>query len=132
VTVRVRESKAAAAPGKADELPRLAPSSRFLSRLVRCGVLAFVVVTVALAVGVVGYHKLAHLDWLVSFHQTALLLSGLGPVELSLNAPGRVFESIYALFCGVILLGSAGIPFAPVSSPAPSLSSRRQWIVTLS
>ena len=27
---------------------------------------------------------------------------------------GRIFEAIYALFCGVVLLGSTGILFSPV------------------
>jgi hypothetical protein len=71
-------------------------------------------VAITLAVGVIGYHTIARLSWLASFHQAALLLSGMGPVELTLNDAGRIFESIYALFCGVVLLGSTGILFAPV------------------
>ncbi len=27
---------------------------------------------------------------------------------------GRIFEAIYALFCGVVLLGATGILFSPV------------------
>ena len=95
-------------------LSQLAPRDRFLSRIAWVAGLATLLVVITLAVGVVGYHFIAGLSWLVAFHEAALLLSGMGPVEMSLNDAGRIFESIYALFCGVVLLGSTGILFAPV------------------
>lgn len=101
-------------PAMAPPTPGLAPRARFLSRIAIAGALAFILVAFTLVVGVVGYHYIAGLDWLPSFHQSSLLLSGMGPVELSLTNAGRVFESIYALFCGVILLGSVGLMFTPV------------------
>ena len=93
---------------------QLAPRDRFLSRIAWVAALAFSLVAITLAGGIVGYHLIAGLSWLASFHQAALLLSGMGPVELNLNDAGRVFESIYALFCGVVLLGATGILFSPV------------------
>jgi hypothetical protein len=114
VTRRAPDRKSETAATVTHTPSQLAPLGRFLSRIVRSGALAATLVAITLAVGVIGYHQLAHLDWLAAFHQSALLLSGMGPVELNLNDAGRVFESIYALFCGVILLGAAGILFAPV------------------
>ena len=93
---------------------QLAPRNRFLSRIAWVAMLAFTLVAVTLAGGVVGYHTIAGLSWLAAFHQAALLLSGMGPVEMSLNDAGRIFEAIYALFCGIALLGSTGILFSPV------------------
>jgi hypothetical protein len=92
---------------------RLAPPDRFLWRVAWVAGLALTLVAVTLAVGIAGYHAIAGLSWLASFHQAALLLSGMGPVEMSLNNAGRIFESIYALFCGIVLLGATGILFAP-------------------
>ena len=45
---------------------------------------------------------------------SALLLSGMGPVVDIKSTAGKLFDSIYALFCGVILLASTGLMFAPV------------------
>jgi hypothetical protein len=64
--------------------------------------------------GTLGYHFIADLPWLRAFHQASLLLSGMGPVETNLRDSGRIFESIYSLFCGVILLAATGILFAPI------------------
>lgn len=93
---------------------QLAPRDRFLSRIAWVACLAFALVAVTLAGGVIGYHMIANLSWLAAFHQAALLLSGMGPVEMNLNDAGRIFEAVYALFCGIVLLGSTGILFSPV------------------
>ena len=71
-------------------------------------------VAVTLAVGMLGYHELEDISWLDSFHQSALLLSGMGPVVEMSSVAGKVFDGIYALFCGIILLAATGLLFAPV------------------
>ncbi|MET0203305.1 MAG: hypothetical protein ABWY07_00555 [Burkholderiales bacterium] len=93
---------------------RLAPRSRFLSRVGFVAAISLALVGSTLLVGTLGYRYIAQLSWVVAFHQAALLLSGMGPVETQLDSPGRIFESIYALFCGIVLLGSTGLLFAPV------------------
>jgi hypothetical protein len=93
---------------------QLAPRSRFLSRVGFVAAIALALVGTTLLVGTLGYRYIAHLPWVVAFHQAALLLSGMGPVETRLDSPGRIFESIYALFCGIVLLGSTGLLFAPI------------------
>ena len=93
---------------------QLASRDLFLSRVAWVAALASMLVAITLAVGVVGYHFIAGLPWLVAFHEAALLLSGMGPVEMNLNDAGRIFEAIYALFCGVVLLGATGILFSPI------------------
>ena len=94
--------------------PRLAPHARFYSRIGRAAAISLSVVTAALVAGTLGYHFIADLTWLHAFHQASLLLSGMGPVETNLRDAGRIFESIYSLFCGVILLAATGILFAPI------------------
>ena len=101
---------AVARPGR----PQLAPPSRFYTRVGKAALVSSALVLTTLAIGTMGYHFIAGLSWLVSFHQSALLLSGMGPVETALSNGGRIYESIYALFCGIILLGSTGILFTPI------------------
>ena len=106
--MKARTSRAAVAV-----TPRLAPAERFYARVDRAAAISFSLVGVTLAMGVFGYHYIADLRWLTAFHQAALLLSGMGPVETHLRDPDRMFESVYALFCGLVLLGSMGILFTP-------------------
>jgi len=93
---------------------KLPPRAVFYSRVRRGGKYAFALVLVTLAVGMVGYHELEDISWLDSFHQSALLLSGMGPVVEMDSVAGKLFDGIYALFCGIILLAATGLLFAPV------------------
>jgi hypothetical protein len=92
----------------------LAPRDIFLSRFRRTAAYALTLVGITLLIGMIGYRLLEHLSWLDAFHQSALLLSGMGPVVDIKSTAGKLFDGIYALFCGVILLASTGLLFAPV------------------
>ncbi|HEX6138223.1 MAG TPA: hypothetical protein VF059_11235, partial [Casimicrobiaceae bacterium] len=92
----------------------LAPRELFLTRVRSAARYAAGLVTVTLAIGIVGYHALEEMTWLDAFHQAAMLLSGMGPVVDMHSAAGKFFDGVYALFCGVILLASTGLLFAPV------------------
>jgi hypothetical protein len=92
----------------------LAPRDVFYARVRRAAALAFALVGATLAIGMVGYHGLENLTWLDAFHQAALLLSGMGPVADIRTVAGKIFDGVYALFCGIVLLASTGLMFAPV------------------
>jgi hypothetical protein len=110
-----KTAKPAAAPASAFDLsPTLPPRDVFLSRVRRAAIYALALIVLTLAVGMVGYHELEDISWLDSFHQSALLLSGMGPVVEIETVAGKLFDGIYALFCGVVLLASTGLLFAPV------------------
>jgi len=92
----------------------LAPSDVFYTRFRRGAAYALALISGTLAVGMIGYRAFEHMSWLDAFHQSALLLSGMGPVVDIKSNGGKIFDSVYALFCGVILLASTGLMFAPV------------------
>jgi len=92
----------------------LAPSDVFYTRFRRGATYALALVAATLAIGTIGYRAFEHMTWLDAFHQSALLLSGMGPVVDMKSIGGKIFDSVYALFCGVILLASTGLMFAPV------------------
>jgi hypothetical protein len=92
----------------------VSPHRKFLRRVISSAKVAGYLLAATLAGGTVGYHFIAGLSWLIAFHQASLLLSGMGPVVTDLSDPGRLFESFYSIFCGVMLLGSTGILFTPV------------------
>ena len=110
-------ARAAAAPGPAAGpwfAPSLPPRKEFISRVRRTAKYALSLIVVTLAIGMVGYHVLEGLSWLDAFHQAAMLLSGMGPVVDVKTTAGKVFDGVYALFCGVVLLAATGLMFAPV------------------
>jgi hypothetical protein len=104
-------------PAPAATRPRayaLAPRTVFYARFRRAATYALALVAVTLAIGMLGYRALEHMSWLDAFHQAAMLMSGMGPVVDIRSAAGKIFDGVYALFCGVILLASTGLLFAPV------------------
>jgi hypothetical protein len=110
-------ASAAAAPGSVAGpwfAPALPPRKKFISRVRRTAKYALSLVVVTLAIGMFGYHVLEGLSWLDAFHQAAMLLSGMGPVVDVKTTAGKVFDGVYALFCGVVLLAATGLMFAPV------------------
>jgi len=95
---------------------RLAPRHVFYSRVARAVLVSVGLIALTLAVGTFGYTALTELTVLQAFHQAAMLLSGMGPVHTAeLKTTGAIlFESVYAIFCGVMLLAATGVMFAPL------------------
>ena len=92
----------------------LSPTSRYYARVRRALALSFSLIGGTLVIGTIGYHAIDDFTWLDAFHQSSLLMAGMGPVKENVSAAGKLFDSFYALFCGVILLGSTGIMFTPI------------------
>jgi hypothetical protein len=94
---------------------RLAPLGVFYPRVARAILLSVSLIGTTLGAGTLGYHAIAGLSWLKSFHQASMLLSGMGPVHTDFEATAAiVFDSLYAIFCGVMLLAATAVMFAPV------------------
>ncbi|HEX7328468.1 MAG TPA: hypothetical protein VF428_08010 [Casimicrobiaceae bacterium] len=86
----------------------------FGARVLRGARYSVTLVAITLVIGMLGYHAIEGMSWLDAFHQAALLLSGMGPVIDMKTVAGKIFDSIYALFCGVVLLAATALMFAPV------------------
>lgn len=95
---------------------RLAPRALFYSRLARAAGVSLALIGATLAIGTLGYVEIAHLAPIDAFHLASLLMSGMGPVgdiDKFSNA-AKLFDSFYALFCGIVLLASVGVALAPI------------------
>jgi hypothetical protein len=92
----------------------LPPRKKLVEHMVRSMALAGSVLAVALGIGIVGYHVWGGLPWLDALVNASMILGGMGPVDPITSADGKWFASFYALFSGVVLLGSVGVLFAPV------------------
>jgi hypothetical protein len=82
-------------------------------RVARSALIAGVVVVGALSIGVLGYHFLGELPWLDALVNASMILGGMGPVDHIDARAGKFFVSFYALFSGVIFIGTFGVLIAP-------------------
>ena len=66
-------------------------------------------------VGVLGYHRFAHLGWVDSILNASMILGGMGPVDPLPCDEAKLFASAYALFSGLVLVMLMGLLLAPVA-----------------
>jgi hypothetical protein len=90
------------------------PFPRFVRRMALSLLLTLVVLSVALTVGVLGYHFIAALSWIDAILNASMILTGMGPVATMSTTSAKLFASAYALFSGVVFLSSIGLVLAPV------------------
>jgi hypothetical protein len=89
-------------------------SRQFLFRLAYSTFIGLVLIAVSLLVGMTGYHRLEHLNWLDAFLDASMLLGGMGPVHTPVTPGGKLFAGLYALYCGLAVIAVAGVMLAPV------------------
>jgi hypothetical protein len=85
----------------------------FTKRVARHGMLALIVLALALGIGVAGYHYLGELEWLDALLNASMILGGMGPVDLLHKPAAKLFASCYALFSGLAFIGVASLLVAP-------------------
>ena len=94
---------------------KLAPVSVFVRRMAASVVMAGILISVVLFIGISGYHWIAGFDWVDSLLEASMILGGMGPAN-PLKTPGaKIFASGYALFCGLIFIAVMGIVLAPIT-----------------
>jgi hypothetical protein len=79
----------------------------------RSTVVAAVLVTVAVCIGVVGYHYLNDEAWIDALVDATMILGGMGPVAPLTNNAAKLFASFYALFSGLMFIATAAVLVAP-------------------
>jgi hypothetical protein len=86
----------------------------FFRRLGLHVLLALGITIASLVVGMLGYMSFGGLPLVDAFLNAAMILGGMGPVDV-LHADGaKLFAGFYALFSGFILLGVAGVILSPI------------------
>lgn len=86
----------------------------FLWRVARNAAIGIGLLAVSLFAGMVGYHHIEGLSWVDAFLNASMLMGGEGPLDHQRTTAGKVFEGVYALYCGLAVISIAGIIFAPV------------------
>lgn len=93
---------------------KVASFSSFLVRLGRYFLFALALIFFSVAIGTIGYHSIADLQWVDSFHMACMILTGMGPVADMPTDEAKLFSSFYALYSGVAFLSITAVFFAPI------------------
>jgi hypothetical protein len=91
----------------------LASKATFYQRILKHIIIALIIMTVCLIIGILGYHYWGEASWIDSLHNASMILSGMGPVVEIKSDTGKIFSSAYALFSGVIFITNVGVILAP-------------------
>ena len=92
----------------------MASGLTFAGRMFTNLLAALIIVALALAVGMYGYQETEGMAWIDAFLNSAMLLGGMGPVDLPKSAGGKLFAGVFALYSGLVFLIAAGLLLAPV------------------
>jgi hypothetical protein len=92
------------------------PVSRahFARRMAWHGGGALVLLALSLGGGMFGYMLLEGLAPLDAFLNAAMLLGGMGPVDLPKTPAGKMFAGCYALYAGLVFIAIAALVFTPL------------------
>ena len=92
----------------------LASSTRFSSRLVSNGLWAAGTIVAVLTIGMAGYMGFEDMGFVDAFVNAAMILSGMGPLTPLHSDGGKIFAGFYAIVCGLLIFGIAGLILAPI------------------
>ena len=92
----------------------LLPRREFIRRLGWSVTAGVVLIACSLSVGMIGYHWLGGLTWIDAFLDSAMILSGMGPLSPLHSDAAKLFAGCYAIYCGIALIATTGVMLAPV------------------
>jgi len=76
----------------------LLPRYLFIRRVIRYFIYSLFMIGFALLIGISGYHLFADLDWINSFYNASMILTGMGPVA-EMSSIGAKFLCIIQRHC---------------------------------
>ena len=92
----------------------LAPRWTFARRLAINVALGLAIILVSLVIGMIGYHYFEGMGAIKAFGAAAMILGGMGPYSEPKTNGGEIFAGLYAIYCGLLLIGVTGLILSPV------------------
>lgn len=92
----------------------LLSSTLFAKRLLNNVLIALIITSFSLGIGVIGYCHFCNLGFYDGLLNASMILTGMGPVDKMPTDAGKVFASFYALFSGIAYLSMTGLLIAPI------------------
>ena len=91
------------------------PRAQFVRRFLAHFAIATALMAMSIALGMAGYVHYEHLSATDAFLNVAMLLGGMGPVNLPMSEGGKLFAGFFALYAGLLFIVVAGLLIAPVA-----------------
>lgn len=93
----------------------LLPKKLFYKRVLSNVLIALMILLLSLMIGEIGFCWIARASWIDALHNSAMLLSGMGPVLQDYpSSAAKLFSSFYALFSGIVFIANIGVILAPI------------------
>ncbi|AVP95886.1 hypothetical protein C7S18_01135 [Ahniella affigens] len=86
----------------------------FVGRVVSHLGFSALLIVASIGVGMLGYRYFERLPWIDAFLNSAMLLGGMGPVNMPVTAGGKLFAGVYALYSGLVFIVTAALMFSPI------------------
>lgn len=86
----------------------------FAYRLLRAGLFWLALTSGGLAIGMLGYGLAEGMGPVDAFLNSAMILSGMGPVGELKTTGGKLFAGFYAIFSGLLIVIATGFVLAPI------------------
>ena len=87
---------------------------RFARRLLGHAALSLGLMAFSVGLGMAGYCGFEHLSPLDGFLNTAMLLGGMGPVNMPITPAGKLFAGFFALYAGLLFIAITALLMAPL------------------
>jgi hypothetical protein len=87
---------------------------KFIVHLIRNSIYGIFFITIALFIGMCGYHVSEGMSWIDSFANASMILSGMGPLTPLSTFSGKLFAGFYALFSGLVFIAIIALIFSPI------------------
>lgn len=91
----------------------LLPHQKFKRRALKSAIVGMLIIHASVTIGTLGYHCIAKLAWIDALLDACMLLGGMGQVSKLETVGGKLFAAGYALYGGLIFLGSFAVFLAP-------------------
>jgi hypothetical protein len=99
----------------------IASPEKYRQRLLKFGLLGFMLLSFSLFLGTVGYlhfglknNNGSNATWADAFLCASMILTGMGPTGEMPTDNGKIFSAFYAIYSGVTFLSIMAIVFTPV------------------
>jgi hypothetical protein len=92
----------------------LLPRKVFFRRLTKTVLISIAILTGWVIAGVLGYHYLGQLGWVDSFLNAAMIVGGMGPVDILKSSSAKIFAGVYAIISGALFLTVFSLLAAPI------------------
>jgi hypothetical protein len=86
----------------------------FVKRMMNHLAAALCMILFSLILGIAGYMVFENLSVTDAFLNAAMLLGGMGPVNMPLTEAGKLFAGIYALYAGLVFIATAALMLTPL------------------